>query len=153
MEVLLLNGPNLNLLGVREPHVYGSTSLADIETKFIQLAHALGVKATCIQSNHEGVLIEHLHAFGLQHLAGKPVGVVFNPGAYTHTSIAIHDAIQATGLPVIEVHISNVYARESFRHHSFISPVAKGSISGLGVDGYYIALDFLLSQWKSDERY
>lgn len=143
-KVLLLNGPNLNLLGTREPATYGCTTLADVEAMFRTEAKALGLKAECFQSNHEGELVDRLHEAGRDCAAGKSIGVVFNPGAYTHTSIALHDAIASVGdLPVVEVHISNVYAREAFRHHSFISPVAAGIVAGFGVDGYWLALQGL----------
>ena len=139
--VLLLNGPNLNLLGTREPATYGATTLADVEAAFTMEAAQLGLQAECVQSNHEGELIERLHAAGRRHAAGELVGVVFNPGAYTHTSVALHDAIKGVGdLPVVEVHISNVHQREAFRHHSYVSPVAAGIVVGFGVDGYRLAL-------------
>ncbi len=144
-KVLLLNGPNLNLLGVREPTVYGATSLKDVETMFKFEAEALGIEAVCFQSNHEGALIDRIHEAGRDCKMGTLLGVVFNPGAYTHTSVALHDAIKGVGdLPVIEVHISNVHQREAFRHHSFISPAAAGIVVGFGVDGYLMALRGLL---------
>ena len=139
--VLLLNGPNLNLLGTREPGTYGATTLADVEAMFTAEAKTLGLEAQCFQSNHEGALIDRIHEAGRECAAGRLIGVVFNPGAYTHTSIALHDAIKGVGtLPVIETHISNVHARESFRHHSYISPAAAGIVVGFGVDGYLLAL-------------
>lgn len=143
-RVLILNGPNLNLLGMREPSVYGAETLADIEARCRAHGASLGFDVTCAQSNHEGVLIDHLHAWGALHRAGEAAGIVFNPGAYTHTSIALHDAIKGIApTPVIEVHLSNVHARESFRHHSWVAPVAAGSIIGFGSDGYLLALDAL----------
>ena len=143
--ILLLNGPNLNLLGTREPGVYGATTLADVETQFTESAQALGFKAECFQSNHEGALIDQIHAAGQRFAAGDLIGAVFNPGAYTHTSVALFDAIQGVKpLPVIEVHISNVHAREAFRHHSFISPAAAGIVVGFGTDGYRMALEALV---------
>jgi len=140
-KVLVLNGPNLNLLGLREPAVYGAASLADVEALCRQTAAAHGLDVDFLQSNHEGVLIDALHDAGRSVKAGTLVGVVFNPGAYTHTSIALHDAIKGAEVPVIEVHISNVHARESFRHHSYVSPAAAGIVIGLGIDGYALAIE------------
>lgn len=142
-KILILNGPNLNLLGTREPGQYGNETLADVEAKCTDFAKQLGYEVACIQSNHEGVLIDAIHDAGKEHKEGELVGVVFNPGAYTHTSIALHDAIKAVDVPVVEVHISNVHARESFRHHSYISPVASGTIVGMGTRGYRLALQFI----------
>ncbi len=143
-RVLVLNGPNLNLLGTREPGVYGADTLADLEARCREHGARLGLTVETAQSNHEGVLIDHLHAWGALHRAGQAIGVVFNPGAYTHTSIALHDAIKGVApMPVIEVHLSNVHAREAFRHHSWIAPVAAGSIIGFGPEGYRLALDAL----------
>lgn len=148
-SILVLNGPNLNLLGTREPAIYGAATLADVEAKCREAARAAGVAVEFQQSNHEGVLIDAIHAAGKSHAAGALLGVVLNAGAYTHTSIALHDAIKATGVPVIEVHISNVHAREAFRHHSYISPVAAGIIVGLGIDGYVLAIDALARRARS----
>lgn len=134
MKILVLHGPNLNLLGGREPSVYGSTTLDEINGMLSGLAAELGVEITCRQSNHEGELIDLLHS------AVGTDAVVFNPGAYTHTSYALRDAIAAIGIPTIEVHLSNIYAREEFRSKSVIAPVASGQISGLGVTGYLLAL-------------
>ncbi len=143
-RVLVLNGPNLNLLGSREPSVYGADTLADLEARCRAHGEQLGLAVECVQSNHEGALLDHLHAWEQHYRARQAAGVVFNPGAYTHTSIALHDAIKGVApMPVIEVHLSNVHARESFRHHSWIAPVAAGSIIGFGVDGYLLALDAL----------
>ncbi len=142
-SVLVLNGPNLNLLGTREPAVYGAATLADVERLCRQSAGRLGLDIEFLQSNHEGVLIDAIHEAGRAHAAGTLLGVVFNAGAYTHTSIALHDAIKGSGVPVIEVHISNVHAREAFRHHSWLSPVAVGVIVGLGIDGYALAVEAL----------
>ena len=143
--ILLLNGPNLNLLGTREPGTYGAATLADVEAACRAQAERAGHTLEALQSNHEGVLIDAIHAAGQRHKAGELLGVVMNPGAYTHTSIALRDAIAGTApLPVIEVHISNVHAREAFRHHSHISPVAAGIVVGFGVDGYALAIDGLL---------
>jgi 3-dehydroquinate dehydratase-2 len=141
--VLVLNGPNLNLLGTRKPEVYGSTTLADVEEMCRQEAGKLGLDLDFRQSNHEGVLIDWIHEFGAKVKDGSCIGAVYNPGAHTHTSVAIHDAIEGASLPVIETHISNVHKREEFRHHSFISPVAAGIIVGFGVHGYLLALQGL----------
>ncbi len=140
---LILNGPNLNLLGTREPAVYGAQTLADVEALCQHSCTAHGLRLDFRQSNHEGVLIDWIHEAGLAHAAGTLAGVVFNAGAYTHTSVALHDAIKGTGVPVIELHISNVHAREPFRHHSCISPAARGVILGLGVQGYALAITAL----------
>ena len=137
-RVLLLNGPNLNMLGTREPQTYGSQTLADIETMAKAEGKTLGLKITAKQSNHEGELVTWI-----QEALGTQDGIVINPGAYSHTSVAIHDAIRAVGLPVIEVHLSNIYTREAFRHHSYVSPVALGVICGLGATGYKLALHAL----------
>ena len=134
-SVLVLNGPNLNLLGTRKPEVYGTTSLADVEEMCRQEAGKLGLDVVFRQSNHEGQLIDWIHETGAAVKAGESIGAVFNPGAYTHTSVALHDAIEGASLPVIELHISNVHQREEFRHHSYISPVARGIIVGFGVHG------------------
>jgi 3-dehydroquinate dehydratase-2 len=135
MKILVLHGPNLNLLGAREPEIYGSMTLGDINTKLIELGKEIGAELKCSQSNQEGDLINMLH--DAQRWAD---GVVFNPGGYTHTSVALRDAISAIGLPVIEVHLSNVYAREEFRHTSLISAVCKGKIIGFGWRSYTLAL-------------
>lgn len=140
---LVLNGPNLNLLGTREPAVYGAQTLADVETLCQASCAAHGLRLDFRQSNHEGVLIDWIHEAGRAHAAGTLVGVVFNAGAYTHTSVALHDAIKGAGVPVIELHISNVHAREPFRHHSYLSPAARGVILGFGVQGYALALTAL----------
>lgn len=146
MKILVLNGPNLNLLGTREPEQYGHASLADVEALCAQTALNSGHQVVCFQSNHEGELIDKIHEFGRLHQAGEVLGAVFNPGAFTHTSIALHDAIKGTGLPVVEVHISNVHAREAFRHHSHVSPVALGTVVGLGIQGYALAIQGLVSK-------
>ncbi|ARN20512.1 type II 3-dehydroquinate dehydratase [Piscinibacter gummiphilus] len=142
-KILVLNGPNLNLLGQREPGVYGAATLADVETLCRDTAAKIGFEIDFRQSNHEGVLIDALQEAGRGVKAGEVLGVVFNPGAYTHTSVALHDAIKGAEVPVIETHISNVHARESFRHHSYISPAAAGIVVGFGVDGYAIAIEGL----------
>ena len=148
-KILVLNGPNLNLLGTREPAVYGHTTLADVEALCRAAAAERGAEADCRQTNHEGMLIDWIHAAGVQHRAGELAGVVFNAGAYTHTSLALHDAIKGSGVPVIEVHISNVHAREAVRHHSFISPAAAGIVVGFGIDGYVLAIDGLLRKTRA----
>ena len=139
--VYVLNGPNLNMLGVREPSIYGGLDLAGIRKLVEARALALNFEIVFHQTNHEGVLLDQVHE---AHAKGA-VGIVINPGALTHTSIALHDALRAVGLPVVEVHLSNVFARESFRHHSFVSPVAKGVICGFGPKGYELALEALAS--------
>ncbi len=135
MKILILHGPNLNLLGIREPEIYGSMTMDDINEKLIELGKSLGAEIKCIQSNHEGALID-----ALQDARTWANGVVFNPGGYTHTSIALRDAITAIGIPVVEVHISNVYAREEFRSVSMISAVCKGKIVGFGWKSYELGL-------------
>lgn len=135
MKVLILHGPNLNLLGMREPEVYGSMTLDDINAKLIEIGKGLEVEIRCLQSNHEGALIDALHD-----ARTWADGVVFNPGGYTHTSVALRDAISAIQIPVVEVHLSNVYAREEFRHKSLISAVCKGKISGFGWKSYVLGL-------------
>jgi len=143
-KVLILNGPNLNLLGTREPTQYGHTTLADVEAMCREACTRLGFEAECFQSNWEGALLDKIHEYGRMYREGTAAGVVFNPGAFTHTSIALHDAIKGVdGLPVYEIHISNVHARESFRHHSWVSPAAAGIVVGFGVDGYLLALEGL----------
>ncbi len=138
--VLVLNGPNLNLLGTREPAVYGSQTLADVQELCERAAGANGLQLDFRQSNHEGELIDWIHEAGRQQAAGKLLGVILNAGAYTHTSIALHDAIKGAGVTLIELHISNVHAREAFRHTSWISPVAKAVMAGFGVNGYALAI-------------
>ena len=142
-SVLILNGPNLNLLGTRKPEVYGTTTLADVEKLCTDAAAKLGLDVDFKQSNHEGQLIDWIHETGAAVKAGESIGAVFNPGAFTHTSAALHDAIEGASLPLIECHISNVHKREAFRHHSFISPVASGIIVGFGVHGYVLAINGL----------
>lgn len=134
-SVLVLNGPNLNLLGTRQPDVYGSDTLADVEALCRRTADDLGLDLRFEQSNHEGVLIDQIHA-----CRGKDAGIVLNAGAFTHTSVALMDAIQSAEVPVVEVHLSNIHAREPFRHTSYVAPVAVGQICGFGILGYALAL-------------
>lgn len=136
----VLNGPNLNLLGTREPHVYGSQTLADVQALCERACSANGFALDFRQTNHEGVLVDWLHEAGRLQAAGTLAGVILNAGAYTHTSVALHDAIKGTGITLIELHISNVHAREAFRHHSCISPAAKAVMAGWGVNGYALAI-------------
>jgi 3-dehydroquinate dehydratase II len=139
--VLVLNGPNLNLLGKREPGVYGGQTLSDVEALCRDACARHGYQLDFRQSNHEGVLIDWIHQAGEDQAGGKLAGVVFNAGAYTHTSVALHDAIKGANVRVIELHISNVHAREAFRHTSWLSPVAAGVMFGFGVAGYALAID------------
>ena len=135
-SVYVLNGPNLNLLGTRDPGTYGTQTLADIETLCADVVEDLGFQLDFRQSNHEGELVDWIHEAGRAVISGDSIGVVLNAGAYTHTSVALADAISGISVPTIEVHISNVHARETFRHHSYLSPVAAGVIVGLGAHGY-----------------
>jgi 3-dehydroquinate dehydratase II len=140
MSILLLNGPNLNLLGTREPQIYGADTLPQIEAELVKLAADAGAKLQHLQSNHEGVLIDRIHVArtdGTTH-------IIINPGGLTHTSVALRDALAGVAIPFIEVHISNVHKREAFRHHSFLSEIAAGVIVGLGVNGYRLALQHVL---------
>jgi 3-dehydroquinate dehydratase-2 len=141
-NLLLLNGPNLNLLGTREPEVYGSTSLADIERAASAQAAAAGAALSVFQSNHEGALIDRIQAAKKEGIDA----IVINPGGLTHTSVSLRDALAGVAIPFIEVHISNIHQRETFRHHSFLSAVAAGVICGLGVDGYTAAIAFALKK-------
>ncbi len=146
MSILVINGPNLNLLGTREPGIYGATTLADVEAAAIAQGAAAGHQVECFQSNHEGAIIDRLHAArtdGTQF-------VIINPGAFTHTSVAIRDAFGAAEVPFCEVHISNVHKREAFRHHSYLSDVAVGVMAGFGVMGYTLALEFVIEQLKQN---
>jgi 3-dehydroquinate dehydratase-2 len=140
LNILVLHGPNLNLLGQREPGVYGSATLNEIDKLLEQEAQALQVKVSIQQSNHEGVLVDAIHS-----MLGRHQGLLINAGAYTHTSVAIRDAIAAVNLPAVEVHLSNIYRREDFRHHSFIAPVAIGQITGFGWESYRLGLQALVN--------
>jgi 3-dehydroquinate dehydratase-2 len=139
MEILVLHGANLNMLGRREPEIYGKLSLEDINQILTEDAQALGVNLEILQSNYEGILIEAIHKAWQ-----RQDGLVINPGAFTHTSVAIRDAIASVNIPTVEVHLSNIYKREEFRHHSFIAPVAIGQISGFGVDSYRLGLQAIV---------
>jgi 3-dehydroquinate dehydratase-2 len=145
-RILVLNGPNLNMLGIREPGTYGGQTLAEIETDLVAYGPTKRCEVTCRQSNHEGELVTLI-----QDARETADGIVLNAGAYTHTSVAIHDAIRASGVPTIEVHLSNVHARESFRHHSYISAVAAGIIVGFGALGYRMAIDALCARFETAE--
>ncbi|MCL1493315.1 MAG: type II 3-dehydroquinate dehydratase [Pseudanabaena sp. Salubria-1] len=140
MKILVLHGPNLNMLGLREPEVYGSTTLAQINDRLAQDALELGAELSFLQSNHEGILVDAIHAaFQVQQ------GILINPAAFTHTSVALRDAIASVNIPTVEVHLSNVYKREEFRHHSFIAPIAIGQISGFGAESYRLGLRALVA--------
>ncbi|CRZ21412.1 type II 3-dehydroquinate dehydratase [Kingella kingae] len=143
MNVLVINGPNLNLLGLREPHIYGAETLADVENKLGKLAGELGLSVQCFQHNHEGAIVDKIHES-----RGKVDWIIINAGAYTHTSVAIRDALGGVDIPFVEVHISNVHAREAFRHHSYLSDKATGVIVGLGTFGYEAALQFVARKKK-----
>ena len=141
-QILLLNGPNLNLLGTREPAVYGHETLADVEAMVTRLASARGATIACLQSNHEGVLIDRIHAARLDGTAA----IVINPGGLTHTSVALRDALAGVALPFFEVHVSNIHRREPFRHHSYLSDLAAGVVVGFGVRGYAMAVEAALDR-------
>ena len=144
MHLLLLNGPNLNLLGQREPGLYGTATLAAIEADLQERARALGAELACFQSNHEGALVERIHA-----AAGQAHGILINAGAYTHTSIALRDALLGVAIPYVELHLSNVHAREPFRHHSFLADRAVGVVAGFGQASYALALEGLVGHLRS----
>jgi 3-dehydroquinate dehydratase-2 len=140
-KIAILNGPNLNMLGIREPGVYGNESLANIEGMLADKAARLGVGVSCFQTNHEGAMIDRIHA-----AYGQEDGIIINPGAWTHYSYALRDALSAVSLPIVEVHLSNIHKRESFRHVSVVAPIAVGQIAGFGAIGYALALEALVSQ-------
>ena len=144
MHILVLHGPNLNLLGKREPEVYGSHTLEDINRALVERANSLNVALDYFQSNHEGGLIDRIHA-----AVGNRDGILINPGGYTHTSIALRDALSGVNIPTVEVHLSNIYRREEFRHHSYIAPIAVGQVSGFGVHSYRLGLDALVHYLQS----
>jgi 3-dehydroquinate dehydratase-2 len=144
-RILILNGPNLNLLGRREPETYGSQTLDDVVAACESLGNELGFEVSAFQSNHEGELVDRLQQAGIE-----GTGVVFNPGAYSHTSVALRDAIAGAGALVVEVHISNIHSRERFRHRSYVTPVAKGMICGLGTEGYLLAMRALAVHMRND---
>jgi 3-dehydroquinate dehydratase II len=145
LSVLVLHGPNLNLLGIREPGIYGSVTLEGINCLLREESDRLGISISIVQSNHEGVLVDSIHE-----ALGKHQGILINAGAYTHTSIAIRDALSAVKVPTVEVHLSNIYQREAFRHHSYIAPVAVGQISGFGAHSYHLGLLALVNHLRSD---
>ena len=140
-KILLINGPNLNLLGTREPEIYGATTLAEVERELKAQAKAAGARLAVFQSNHEGALIDRIHDARTEGVQW----IIINPGGLTHTSVALRDALAGVAIPFIEVHISNVHAREAFRHQSLLSPIAQGSIVGLGISGYRLALLHVLA--------
>ncbi len=146
MKLLIVNGPNLNLLGNREPSFYGNNTYKDLIANLTIYAAKQGILIDCFQSNHEGELIDCLH-----NAIGNYDGIIMNPGAYTHYSYALRDAIQGISLPVVEVHISNIYKRESFRHVSVTAPACVGQISGLGTQGYFLAIDYFIRSLSNDE--
>ncbi len=139
-KIAVFNGPNLNMLGIREPGVYGSITLGSIEAMLLEQANGLNAELTFLQSNHDGEIIDAIHA-----AYGKLDGIIINPGAWTHYNYAIRDALSGVALPVIEVHISNIHKREAFRHHSVVAPIAVGQIAGLGAQGYTLALQALIN--------
>lgn len=146
-KVLVLNGPNLNLLGTREPEIYGNQTLQDINGMLTQAAAQAGIECECYQSNHEGELVEKIHS-----ARSNTAFIVINAAAYTHTSVALRDALGAVNIPFIEVHLSNVHQRESFRHHSYLSDKAVGVICGLGADGYLAALQYGIKHYLNQDR-
>lgn len=148
IKILVLHGPNLNLLGMREPGIYGSVTLVEINQKLQTEAPSLGAEVTCVQSNSEGALVDAIHsAWGVYQ------GLLINAGAYTHTSVAMRDAIAAVNIPTVEVHLSNIYRREEFRHHSYIAPIAIGQISGFGAESYYLGLQALVHHLQANTEF
>jgi 3-dehydroquinate dehydratase-2 len=154
MKFLLLHGPNINLLGERKPEIYGTVKYDQLNAVLVEYAAGFSIELVIKQSNHEGELIDLLqkYATGEKAAPGKVAAVIFNPGAYTHTSVALHDAVEACNVPVIEVHMSNIHAREEFRRKSMISPVVMGQISGFGVLSYFLAIYGLVKQFGVDSR-
>jgi len=146
-SILLINGPNLNLLGTREPHIYGSTTLADVEEQARKQAASLSIKLEAFQSNWEGAILDRIHD-----ARGKADAIVINPGALTHTSVALRDALAGVAIPFVEVHISNVHKREAFRHHSYLSDKAEAVIAGLGTYGYAVAIEHAAKNFKPLEK-
>lgn len=147
MKIMVLNGPNLNMLGIREPAVYGNSTYADLETYIEDYGESNGIEVTVLQSNSEGELIDFIH-----HALGNYDGIVINPGAYTHYSYAIHDALASVSIPAVEVHISNIHKREEFRHKSVTAPACIGQITGLGFRGYLLAIDYLKEEVASNAK-
>ena len=145
-KVLVLHGPNLNLLGTREPGIYGSTTLAEINQRLEEEGKLLDTEVRTLQSNHEGALVDAIHE-----AVDRYHGIEINAGAYTHTSVAIRDAIAAVSIPTVEVHLSNIYCREAFRHHSYLAPVVVGQISGFGPHSYYLGLQALVNHLKHSQ--
>ena len=145
LSILVLNGPNLNMLGKREPAIYGAQTLEDINDALLKMATSLKVSLTFFQSNHEGALVDQI-----QSALNRHQGILINPGAYTHTSVAIRDAIASVAIPTVEVHLSNIHQREAFRHHSYIAPVAVGQISGFGSDSYRLGLEGLVQHLRKE---
>ncbi len=147
MKIMVLNGPNLNMLGIREPAVYGNSTYADLEAYIEDYGESKGIEVTVLQSNCEGELIDFIH-----HALGNYDGIVINPGAYTHYSYAIHDALASVSIPAVEVHISNIHKREEFRHKSVTAPACIGQITGLGFRGYLLAIDYLKEEVASNAK-
>lgn len=147
MKIMVINGPNLNMLGVREPEVYGNKSYADLENYIEEYAESVGAEVVVMQSNSEGDIIDYIH-----YALGTQDAIVINPGAYTHYSYAIGDALSSVNLPTVEVHLSNIHKREEFRHKSVTAPSCIGQICGLGFDGYKLAIDYLLANVKGEEN-
>ncbi|BAU66577.1 3-dehydroquinate dehydratase [Stanieria sp. NIES-3757] len=145
-KILILHGPNLNLLGLREPQIYGSVTLEQIDSDLVEQGQRLQVQVSCLQSNHEGVLVDAIHQ-----AREESQGILINAGAYTHTSVAIRDALAGVKLPTVEVHLSNIYQREAFRHHSYIAPIAIGQISGFGAESYRLGLQALVHYLRNQK--
>ena len=144
-KILVIHGPNLNMLGKREPEIYGATTLEDINSEIVSLGESLGFTVKCFQSNHEGAIVEKL-----QCAMGKVAGIIINPAAFTHTSVAVRDALLLHEVPIVEVHLSNIFKREPFRHHSFVSDVARAMLCGFGAEGYLMALKALVDMIEEE---